>query len=190
MADSTSFFGIWLFAVASHAGSIEYWVSWSYKTRDVNGNQLYGNTVTFCPVLQRSTFSEIFSLWYNFVRSSHNALYSCTLSTDFSTPIAQRRTMDCMFVRLKSRHVWFLWTSLKSRQTSQGQVVSTAATVAHLLCFLRNATTSITTDVASESARTAEMILWSSGLQWCLRCFHPHCCLYPPLYTTSLDVTS
>ena len=73
-----------LFGVASNAGSTEYWVNLSYKTRDVKGNQLYVKTVTSRPVLLRSTFPEMFCLWYAFVRSSHNALYSCKLSTDFS----------------------------------------------------------------------------------------------------------
>ena len=76
--------GGWLFGVAAHAFSTEYWTKWSNKTRNYAENQLYVKTVTSSPVLFRSTFPEMFCLWYNFVRSSHNALYSCKLSTDFS----------------------------------------------------------------------------------------------------------
>jgi hypothetical protein len=71
------------------------------------GNQLYVKPVTSSPVLLRSTFFEMFCLWHNFVRSSHNTLYCCTLSTDFSTSIAGTRKNDCMSMWLKSRQFWF-----------------------------------------------------------------------------------
>jgi hypothetical protein len=81
------FFGIWLFGVASHAVGTEYRVNWSYKTTDVKGKQLHIKTVTFCPVLLRPTFSAIFSLWYNYVRSSHNALYPARCLQIFPHPL-------------------------------------------------------------------------------------------------------
>jgi len=63
MAESTSIFWKGLFAVASHAGSTEYCVSWSYKARDVNGYQLYMKTVISNSILRRSTFFGTFCLW-------------------------------------------------------------------------------------------------------------------------------
>jgi hypothetical protein len=64
----------------------------------------YMHKLTSRSVLLRSTFSEMFCLWYNSFRSSQDTLHSCTLSTDFSTSIARTRTNNCMTVRLKSRH--------------------------------------------------------------------------------------
>jgi len=59
----------------------------------------------FDPQLLRTAFSEMFCLWYNFVRSSHNSLHPCTLSADFSTPITRTRMNDFMSMWLKSRRV-------------------------------------------------------------------------------------
>lgn len=56
------FFTEWLFGVASQAFGTEYWVNGGYEKRDVIGSQLYVKTVTFCPFLLRSTFSEMLRL--------------------------------------------------------------------------------------------------------------------------------
>jgi hypothetical protein len=155
--------GEWLFGVAAHAVSTEYWMKLCNKTRNCIENQLYVKTVTSNPVLFRSTFSEIFCLWYNFVRSSHNALYSSTLSTDYSISQEHERKIVCQC----DWKADMFDSCLKNRYTSEGQVVSTAGSIycSHSCMFsalLCNAKMSKSADIASESSWTADIILRST----------------------------
>ena len=135
---------------------------WSYKTRNIKGWKLYIKTVTSSPVLLQCTISEKFYLWYNCVRSAHNALYPARCLQVFSHPLQeQERTTVCQcdwnadrfdFVRL-------VWRVVR-RRTDRSYLLQPQF---HVLvwCYC-NATTSISTDVASETSRTADIILWST----------------------------